>query len=60
MLERVMVPLDGSPLAEQALPFASAVAKAYQRKAHLEAQVYICRPSRGVQLVSPEATPTED
>jgi nucleotide-binding universal stress UspA family protein len=30
MLERVMIALDGSPLAEQALPFAAAVAKAFE------------------------------
>lgn len=30
MLERLMVALDGSPLAEQALPFAAAVAKAFE------------------------------
>jgi galactokinase len=33
---------------------------AYRAQTHLEAQVYICRPSHGVQLVAPEALPATD
>jgi galactokinase len=40
--------------AQQAIPFAEAVAEDYRAKTDLDPHIYLCRPSAGVQLIEPE------
>lgn len=56
MLDRLMVPLDGSALAEQALPLARAIARRAGSEIHL---IQVHDPARGDYLVLSLALPVD-